>query len=190
MEGVGFTAHWNTTSMPLVMPPLMPPLRLVSVTTRPFSMRRLSLKAEPYPQTAEKPPPNSMPFTPPMENTAWLSRLSTLSNHGSPTPAGRPHTAVWVMPPTLSWRSLAARMAALLAWAASSVRAGKSAPCRAATSAAARSAKGRSHASPQRRMCVPTVTPTPARADSRMAPAATSGAVTRPEKCPPPRQSS
>ena len=36
------------------------------------------------------------------QNAAWLSRLSTLSNHGSPTPAGRPHTAVWVMPPTLS----------------------------------------------------------------------------------------
>ena len=30
MDGVGFTAHWNTTGMPLVMPPLMPPLWLVA----------------------------------------------------------------------------------------------------------------------------------------------------------------
>ena len=94
MDGVGFTAHWNTTSIPLVMPPLMPPLWLVAVTTRPSRMRNGSLTSEPLPQAMEKPPPNSMPLTPPMENTAWLRRLSTLSNHGSPTPAGRPHTAV------------------------------------------------------------------------------------------------
>lgn len=138
----------------------------------------------------EKPPPNSMPLTPPTENTAWLRRLSRLSNHGSPTPAGRPHTAVWVMPPTLSCRSLACNILSPTACAASWVRVGNGASCRAATSDAASAAKGRSHTSPQRRMWVPTVTPTPARADSRMAPAAASGAVTRPEKWPPPRQSS
>ncbi len=53
MEGVGLTAVENTTGMPLVMPPLMPPLWLVRVTSRPFSMPSIASLAR-LPKTSRK----------------------------------------------------------------------------------------------------------------------------------------
>ena len=131
-----------------------------------------------------------------MLKSRWLSTDSTLSKKGSPTPAGRPSTAVSRMPPTLSPSAPAARMAdrmdssragsmrascsgeaALTAAACWAIRAGSSA------------AKGRSSTPAAAWMWVAMVMPLAARTCWQMAPAATSGAVMRPEKWPPPRLS-
>ena len=44
------------------------------------------------------PSPNSMPFTAGMLNSAWDRTLSSESNQGSPSPAGRPLMPVWMTP--------------------------------------------------------------------------------------------
>ena len=94
MDGVGFTAKLKMTGIPLVMPPLMPPLRLVSVTTRPSCIRKGSFACEPRRDARPKPSPNSMPLTPPTANAARASTPSSESNQGSPSPAGRPQMPV------------------------------------------------------------------------------------------------
>ena len=114
MLGVGLTAVRKTTGIPLVMPPLMPALWLVAVTTESPFMRKASLASEPFRSAKPKPVPNSMPFTAGTENAMWEIRLSTLSKYGSPTPAGRPRMAVSRMPPTLSPSEPAARMAVFI----------------------------------------------------------------------------
>ena len=80
MLGVGLTAVRNTTGIPLAMPPLMPALWLVAVTTAPSAvMRKASFASEPRSPAKPKPVPNSMPLTAGMEKARWAISLSTLS---------------------------------------------------------------------------------------------------------------
>ena len=60
MLAVGFTAARTTSSLPLVMPPAMPPAWLVAV--RPSASAIGSLWAEPRRAAAANPSPNSTPF--------------------------------------------------------------------------------------------------------------------------------
>ena len=191
MLGVGFTAVRSTTGMPLVMPPLMPPLWFVAVTMRPPRIRSGSLAALPRICAMANPSPNSTPLTAGMLNSRWESTLSTLSKKGSPTPAGRPATTVSSTPPTLSPSPAAARMAACISWALASSSAGKGAVFKPSSWAARAAASANwnapaSAAPPQQARRVPRRTPTWASMPSQMAPAATSGAVSRPLKWPPP----
>ena len=125
IEGVGFTAQRKTIGIPFVMPPFMPPELFVFVITLPFSTLNGSLHSLPRISAAAKPAPNSTPLIPPRENTACDIMLSTLSNHGSPSPAGVPQMSVSVTPPTLSEASLALRMRCVISSPRSSSRTGK-----------------------------------------------------------------
>ena len=195
MLGVGLTAVRKTTGIPLEMPPLTPALWLVAVTmVFPF-IRKASLASEPFRSAKPKPVPNSMPLTAGTEKAMWESRLSTLSKYGSPTPAGRPRIAVSRMPPTLSPSAPAARMAAFIGSSTEASSSAKPSPlfsstltC-AASAAVSSSAKGVSERPAQRAMWVVMSMPARPSAPSTMAPPATSAAVIRPEKCPPPRAS-
>ena len=55
----------------------------------PLSTRNSSLAVLPVKLAKLNPAPNSIPFTPPIENTALLITPSTLVNHGSPSPIGK-----------------------------------------------------------------------------------------------------
>ena len=57
IEGVGFIAHLNTMGIPFVIPPLIPPLLFVSVTTLPSSIRNESLASLPFISAKAKPAP-------------------------------------------------------------------------------------------------------------------------------------
>ena len=115
MEGVGFTTVRKRIGIPFVIPPLIPPLLFVSVTTLPFLYRNASFASDPLIFAKSKPMPNSIPFTAGIEKTACASIPSTVSNQGSPMPSGSPITAVSKIPPTLSpsaaARSISSRMA-------------------------------------------------------------------------------
>ena len=102
---VGLIAMRNTSSLPLVMPPTTPPAWLVRV--RPTASSIGSLWSTPNILAASKPVPNSTPLTAGMAKTAWLIRLSTEFQNGSPSPTGRPVTRHSTMPPTESFWSMA-----------------------------------------------------------------------------------
>ena len=110
MLEVGLTATRNTTSLPLLMPPLMPPAWLVRVW--PCTSSSASFTWLPLSRQAAKPSPNSMPLMAGMAKTAWLMRDSTESKNGSPRPADRPVTRHSTSPPTESPTFMAAATAA------------------------------------------------------------------------------
>ena len=183
MEGVGLTAARNQSGMPSVMPPKMPPQRFVSVTILPFSTAKASLFSLPRSAAAAKPAPNSMPLTAGMPNTAAAMRFSMPPNIGSPSPAGSPSTAHSMMPPTLSPSARAAAMAARICSPRASLTTGKgfsavesvSAPSSATSAMAA--------------MRLMTAMPSRDKSWRQIPPAMQSGAVSLPEKCPPPAAS-
>ena len=173
--------------MPLLMPPLIPPLWFVRVRTVSPSMKKASFAALPRSSDRPKPAPNSTPLTAGIENSPWASSPSSVSNQGSPTPAGRPRTAVSSTPPTLSPSPAAASMAVRMASPAAGSRTAKASFSSKAKSAFQSAPKARSAIPAQRATWVPIQIPRVRRAWIQTAPAATSAAVTRPEKWPPPR---
>ena len=174
----------------------MPALWLLAVTTAPSGvMRKASLASEPRSPAKSNPVPNSMPLTAGMEKARWAILLSTLSKYGSPIPAGRPRMAVSSRPPTLSPSAPAARMAAFMgsstagsSTAKPSGLSARASTC-AASAAASSSAKRVSEMPAQAAIWVEMSIPARLSAPSTTAPPATRAAVTRPEKCPPPRAS-
>ena len=127
MEAVGLTTVENTTGMPLVMPPLMPPLRLVRVRSLPSSTPNIaSLASLPRRSANPKPVPNCTPLTAGMPNSSAVSSLSTVCSMGSPMPAGSPCTAVSSTAPTESPSRCACSMMAWILRPASASSTGKS----------------------------------------------------------------
>ena len=190
MDGVGFTAVRRTMGIPSVMPPRMPPAWFVSVATRPSAMQKGSLFSEPRARAAANPSPNSTPFTAGMPKRAAASRFSTPPNMGSPSPAGRPTAAHSTTPPTESPSFFAARIAARIRSPAPSSITGKGLAATASNSSAVgRRGKGASLSVPTEARWAPTYTPRRARICFAMPPATHRGAVSRPEKWPPPRMS-
>ncbi len=172
------------------MPPFMPPLLLLVVYIFPSSIRRGSFACEPRMSAKAKPAPNSTPLTAGTLNIRWASTLSIELKKGSPIPAGMPQTAVSKMPPTESKSIFAARIACCISSPFASSKTAKAllfssfSAC-ASFSGSVGSAESATPAHFAR--CVPTVIPCAARICRQIAPAATIGAVSRPEKCPPPR---
>ena len=186
MDGVGFTAHLKITGMPLVMPPFTPPLLFVIVTTFPISKANASYAAFPLIFVISKPLPNSTPLMPPIENSACESMLSTLSNHGSPTPSGSPIIAVSVTPPTLSPSAFAFSISSCIFFPCALSITGNVADLTVNISFLM-SLNGLSCTFAHSMMCVAMLIPMLSSALFTIEAAATIPAVTRPEKCPPPR---
>ena len=115
MDGVGLKAAQNTTGMPVVMPPRMPPHWLVFVRTQPSVRQKASFAWEPRSCANAKPDPKLSPLTAGMPNTARAMRFSTPSNMGSPNPAGSPVMAHSITPPTESPARFAQRMRSCMA---------------------------------------------------------------------------
>jgi hypothetical protein len=90
---VGFTATLKYSSLPLLMPPLMPPALLVLVA--PCSSMIASLCTLPVILAAAKPLPNSIPLMAGMEKMAWLITDSKELKNGSPMLAGNPVLAFY-----------------------------------------------------------------------------------------------
>ena len=132
------------------MPPLTPPLRLVSGRSprRSDYPERNRWPRCPRRSASAKPSPNATPLTAGERRTAACdSRPSTLSNHGSPTSGGQArHTAFPVTPPTLSPDALRARVSppAIRSPAAASSTANGCGRASAAISAAGSAENGRS----------------------------------------------
>ena len=99
MEGVGLKAARKHRGIPSVIPPRRPPQRFPSVTIRPSRSRKGSLFSLPRSRAAPKPAPKSTPFTAGMAKTRAAMRLSSPSNRGPPSPAGRPSTLHSTTPP-------------------------------------------------------------------------------------------
>ena len=189
IEAVGLMARRKITGLPLEMPPKIPPLWLVVVSTFPLAQCMQSLAAEPFIAARPKPSPNSMPFTAGMENIMWDSSLSSESKKGSPRPAGRPVTMHSTMPPTESPSALASRMASSIFSPTSLVRTGSFSLRREAkvSSLSPKGSKRRSSIPAMRVTCAPMWMPLAESTCRAMEPAKVKGAVMRPEKCPPPR---
>ena len=160
MLGVGFSAARTTISLPLVMPPLMPPALLVAVV--PSQSVKQSLFSEPRRRAPANPLPNSTPLTAGTANSRWAIMLSAESKKGCPRPRGTPCTRHSTMPPTES-RSAAA------ACSTSLKRSGSVQPPISVSRVAKRMLAGSIFLA--------------------TTPAATSATVRRAEKCPPPRGS-
>ncbi len=181
----------NTTGIPEVIPPKMPPWLLVRVTTRPSFTEKGSLFSEPRSPLPRNPLPNSIPFTAGMPNTAAATRFSTPPNKGSPSPAGSPVTAHSTTPPTESPSRRAASMAPRIASPASRFSTGNGSRVKSEfILSGSQSGNGSSAIPATSAMCAPTRTPRDPRYCSASPPATQSAAVSRPEKCPPPRASS
>ena len=98
--GVGFMATRRTISLPLVMPPFMPPSLFVSVV--PVASIIVSLRSEPRFAVPAKPSPNSTPLTPGIENSRCDITLSAESKKGSPRVGFMFFTRHSTTPPTES----------------------------------------------------------------------------------------
>ena len=83
------------------------------------------LKVDTSNKEEAKPSPKETPLTAGMLNSPFAKSPSTVSNHGSPTPAGTPVITVSRTPPTLSPSVAACSMAACIRAAADSDRTGK-----------------------------------------------------------------
>ena len=124
-----------------------------------------------------------------VEKTAEEIRLSRLSQSGSPSPAGSPETAHSTIPPTESSLRRAASISAFIRPPAcsSSTGNGLADTARSVSASTETGSKGVSSTPWIAAICAPTVTPFRARSCIAAAPAKQSGAVSRPENCPPPR---
>ena len=114
MEGVGLMAVRRTRGIPVVMPPKIPPARLVFAVTLPPETVKGSLFSEPRSRAEANPPPNSTPLTAGTPKRAAARRFSIPSNMGSPSPAGRPAAAHSTTPPTESPSCRAAKISACI----------------------------------------------------------------------------
>ena len=174
---MGFTATRTMISCPLAMPPKMPPALL---DKKPSGVMA-SLLVLPVRRAAAKPAPTSTPFTAPTPMKAYASRASSLSNTGSPRPAGTPLMRSSTTPPRVSPALFTARTRSsqIRTASASALKNGRSrAP-----------AKSRSLASipPSSTVAARTSMPRPRKNSWATAPPATRETVSRPEERPPPR---
>ena len=104
IDGVGLNAARNTTSLPSVIPPKMPPAWFVALPTLPSGfMTNASLFSLPAICAAWNPSPISKPLTAPIEQIAFARLALNLSNTGSPSPAGSPEITHSTMPPAESF---------------------------------------------------------------------------------------
>ena len=187
MEGVGFTATLKMSGMPFVIPPSIPPQLLVTVSIFPSFKQNSSLFSLPVSAAASNPFPNSMPFMAGIPNTICDILFSIPSNMGSPTPAGSPVTVHSITPPTESPSAFFKAIKSFMDSPCSSDITGNSF---AATSARASSGhRGLTEVSfipPIEAICEYTFMPFSSRSWRAMPPAMHRGAVSLPEKCPPP----
>ena len=180
MDGVGLNAARNTTGMPVEMPPKIPPQLFVSVTMCPFCTRNGSLFSLPRSRAAAKPAPNSTPLTAGMANTVRAIRFSSPPNIGSPMPAGSPSITHSITPPTESPSAFACAISSCMVVAAPSETAGNGFPATGASNGAL------SVTVPMDKMRARMRTPSCSSSCMQIPPAMHIGAVSRPEKCPPP----
>ena len=89
MVAVGLKATRKKIGSPLLMPPWMPPERLVVVRTLPASMTKASLCSEPRSRVPAKPLPISKPLVAGRLIIALARSASSLSKTGSPEPGRR-----------------------------------------------------------------------------------------------------
>ena len=115
-----------------------------------------------------------------MPKTTEAMRFSIPSKIGSPSPAGRPSTAHSMTPPTESSSALASAIRAFIASPRASDTVGKS------FSAVEASSSPSSSMFPIEAMREMTSIPSRLRICKQIPPAMHSGAVSLPEKCPPP----
>mmetsp|Transcript_55868 Transcript_55868/g.81681 ORF Transcript_55868/g.81681 Transcript_55868/m.81681 type:complete len:217 (+) Transcript_55868:192-842(+) len=102
MVDVGLNATFTTMVSPLLIPPWMPPLRLVRVRVRPLASRwNSSLCSLPVSSVPPNPEPTSNPLAAGSDMQALASSASSLSNTGAPRPAGTLRAATSTTPPML-----------------------------------------------------------------------------------------
>ena len=129
MDGVGLSAQSNTTgaASPTLMPPRIPPQRLVlSLTLLLSSKTNASLFSEPLRMVLSYPAPNSIAFTAGIAKIICEIFPSMPSKIGPPMPAGSPEMTHSMTPPTESQSMRASSILAFIFSAASSEIAGKS----------------------------------------------------------------
>ena len=119
MDGVGFTAILDTIGIPLLMPPMIPPELLVFVVILLSLIWYSSLISEPVCVATSKPSPISTPLTAPMFISILARSPSSLSNTGSPSPAGTLTAMVSTIPPTESPSCFLAKISSSISPAAS-----------------------------------------------------------------------
>ena len=179
----------NRIGIPVEMPPRTPPARFVSETTRPSSIRSGSLCSLPKSAVPANPEPISKPLAALIASIAPARPLSSLSNTGSPSPAGAPTATHSTTPPTESPAAFASAISASILTAASG--SGQRTAVR-STASRVTSSAGSGPASMSFTRWTKAVTRMPRRSRRKTpasAPAATWAAVTRAEDRPPPRWS-
>ena len=114
---MGFIATRTTRGSPVVMPPSVPPARLVA-RLRPG--RISSCTSDPLRRAASNPRPISTPFTAGIDITARASRPSSLRSHETcePRPTGTPNATTSTTPPSVSPAALAASMRTIISCSA------------------------------------------------------------------------
>ena len=170
--------------MAFVIPPSMPPQLFVFVITRPFSIRNGSLFSLPRISAAAKPAPNSIPFIAGTAKTALAMRPSIPPKSGPPSPASSPVMRHSIVPPTLSPSAFAAAISRRMASPAASLTVGKG------LSAVGSISSPASCTLPMDAMRLIMLMPCCCKSCMHIPPAMQSGAVSLPEKCPPPARSS
>ena len=120
----GLNAIRKYISCPLLIPPCMPPLWFVAVSMLPSWFTKRSFCSLPKVFTQLKPSPYSKPFTAFMPSIALPNCACSLSNSGSPSPAGQPFITHVMIPPTVlpSALTLAMRFSISLALSLSGQR--------------------------------------------------------------------
>jgi hypothetical protein len=89
MVATGLKATLNSIGIPLLIPPWMPPEKLVRVPTLPSAfLMKISLCSDPRISLPLKPEPNSKPCTALMLSMALPRSACSLSKTGSPRPTG------------------------------------------------------------------------------------------------------
>src|SRR5204863_858683 len=98
---IGFIATRSTSGSPVVMPPSVPPARLVA---RASPGRISSCTSEPLRRAASKPSPSPTPFTAGIDIRACASRPSSFRSHDTcePRPTGAPSATTSTTPPSVS----------------------------------------------------------------------------------------
>ena len=172
-----------------MIPPRIPPQLLVFVTTLPSLYSKGSLDCEPRILESSKPLPNSMPFIAGTPKTAFAITPSTPSNIGSPMPASIPLTAHSIVPPILSWASLADSTSARIFSSTESSISAKELLFNLfiSLSSIETGLKDLSFTLPMLAIWAAILIPFSSRIWRQIAPAKTIGAVSLPEKWPPPR---
>ncbi len=121
---IGFIAARTLIGFPVLMPPSMPPARLVSLRTPPGAGSISSCACEPRLAADAKPSPISTPLMAGMLIMAPASLASSLRSPCTwlPRPGGRPWTTTSITPPSVSPSFRAASISATIAALAAASR--------------------------------------------------------------------